>query len=112
MSDNYVNADNINTSSIIGGLETNASIDGIVSGDTTLGDIEVGGIIIEQHPEILPATTDRLGGVIVGDHLSVTETGLLSVIVAQSPEGDNTNPISASALYMEVGYINALLGTI
>lgn len=59
-----------------------------------------------------PATTQELGGIIVGDDLSVTEEGRLSVLKANSVEGDNTRPITAAAVYREVGNINALLQTI
>ena len=65
-----------------------------------------------QPYELQPATTSTLGGVIVGDHLSVTGEGLLSVVVANDAEHDNTNPISAAAVYTEIGDINALLATI
>ena len=59
-----------------------------------------------------PATTVELGGIIVGDDLSVTAEGRLSVLKANAVEQDNTRPITAAAVYMEVGNINALLATI
>ena len=61
---------------------------------------------------LVPATTDTLGGIIVGDDLSITEEGRLSVIKATAVEQDNTRPITAAAVYTEVGNINALLQTI
>lgn len=66
----------------------------------------------ERPYDLQPATTSTLGGVIVGEHLQITSEGVLSVTVANDMEGDNTNPISSAAVYMEVGNINALLGTI
>lgn len=59
-----------------------------------------------------PATTGTLGGVIVGDDLLVTPEGRLSVDKATTVEEDNTRPITAAAVYAEVGNINALLATI
>ena len=59
-----------------------------------------------------PATTDKLGGIMVGDDLLITEEGRLSVDKATSVEEDNTRPITAAAVYTEVGNINALLATI
>lgn len=59
-----------------------------------------------------PATTSTLGGIIVGEDLQITEEGVLSVIKANSVEEDNTRPITAAAVYTEVGNINALLATI
>lgn len=64
-------------------------------------------------PYVLPpATTDRLGGVIVGDDLQITPEGILSVVKANAMAPDNTHPITAAAVYTEVGNINALLHTI
>lgn len=59
-----------------------------------------------------PATTTKLGGVIVGEDLEITPEGVLSVTKATSVEEDNTHPITAAAVYVEVGNINALLETI
>lgn len=56
-----------------------------------------------------PATRDRLGGVIVGEDLDITEEGVLSVLKTNIVEKDNTRPITAAAVYTEVGNINALL---
>lgn len=60
----------------------------------------------------IPATTQDLGGIIVGDDLTITNEGRLSVLKANAVEEDNTRPITAAAVYMEVGNINALLQTI
>ena len=62
--------------------------------------------------DLYPATKYSLGGIIVGDDLAVTSTGLLSVVKANRVEQDNTHPITAAAVYTEVGNINALLQTI
>lgn len=70
-------------------------------------------IIIRQTDFVLkPATTTTLGGIIVGQDLQITEEGVLSVDKATSVEEDNTRPITAAAVYTEVGNINALLQTI
>ena len=62
--------------------------------------------------DLYPATKYSLGGIIVGEDLAVTTTGLLSVVKANAVEQDNTHPITAAAVYTEVGNINALLQTI
>ena len=59
-----------------------------------------------------PATANRLGGIIVGEDLQITVEGILSIIKANAVEADNTRPITAAAVYTEVGNINALLHTI
>lgn len=70
-------------------------------------------IIIRQTDFVLkPATTTALGGIIVGQDLQITDEGVLSVDKATSIEEDNTRPITAAAVYTEVGNINALLQTI
>lgn len=61
---------------------------------------------------LYPATRDTLGGIIVGDDLSITPEGRLSVDKATAVEHDNTRPITSAAVYVTVGNINALLGTI
>jgi len=79
---------------------------------------EVSGMITEaigqinQNLSIPIANKQELGGIIVGDHLEISEEGLLSVIVADNLTGDNTNPITAAAVYTQIGNINALLATI
>ncbi len=59
-----------------------------------------------------PATTETLGGVKIGDALTISEDGVLSVVRANSPEKDNTLPITAAAVYTEIGNIAVLLSTI
>lgn len=102
MSDNYVSADQLNAASVVGE----------VNGNGVLADVEVSGVVINRHEGLPIATRERLGGVIVGDHLEITEHGILSVTVTDSMEMDNTNPITAAAVYTQVGNINALLETI
>lgn len=58
------------------------------------------------------ATTDTLGGIIVGSDLLITEEGVLSIDKANSMYEDNTKPITAAAVYTEIGNINAALATI
>lgn len=59
-----------------------------------------------------PATDHSLGGIIVGEDLQITPEGILSIHKATEVEEDNTRPITAAAVYAEVGNINALLATI
>lgn len=58
------------------------------------------------------ATTSKLGGIIVGQNLSVSKAGVLSVTTAAEIAEDNTKPITSAAVYTTVGNINALLETI
>lgn len=58
------------------------------------------------------ATTTTLGGVIVGDNLTVDENGRISVDTADAPEEDNTRPITSAAVQTSIGNIEVLLGTI
>lgn len=62
--------------------------------------------------DLYPATKYSLGGIIVGEDLAVTPTGLLSVVKANKVEQDNTHPITSAAVYTEIGNIDALLQTI
>lgn len=68
--------------------------------------VVVGGTVLR------PATPTTLGGIIVGEDLQITSTGLLSVVKANAVEQDNTHPITSAAVYTEIGNINALLQTI
>lgn len=102
----------INTASVTGTIRGGASVKGTIQGGTELrGTIEIGGINVTPYV-LPPATTGTLGGVIVGQDLLVTEEGVLSVDKATSAEEDNTRPITAAAVYTEIGNINALLATI
>lgn len=58
------------------------------------------------------ATTTTPGIVIVGDNLKIDSRGYLSVDTANDVEQDNTKPITAAAVYTEIGNIDALLQTI
>lgn len=102
----------INVAGMSGTIKGKAQLNGVITGTQQLkGTIEAGGI---SHTEYVlpPATTSTLGGVIVGSDLLITPEGVLSVDKADSVEGDNTRPITAAAVYTEVGNINALLATI
>lgn len=67
---------------------------------------------VGNRTSLKPATSDTLGGIMVGNGLKITDTGLLSVDTADQVEQDNTKPITSAAVYTEVGNINALLATI
>lgn len=59
-------------------------------------------------------TTEDLGiqsNLIAGDNIEIKENKI-SVLTADKVEQDNTKPITSSAVYTEVGNINALLQTI
>lgn len=62
--------------------------------------------------DLRPATDSRLGGIIVGEDLQITQQGVLSVIKANAAEQDNTHPITSAAVYTQIGNIDALLQTI
>ena len=69
--------------------------------------------LIDEHIHDLPvASADSLGAVMVGENLSITQTGRLSVLTANDAEHDNTLPITSAAVYTEIGNINVLLATI
>lgn len=59
-----------------------------------------------------PATTTSLGVIKVGENLTITEDGILSVDVASQAEADNTKPITSAAVNTLVGNVNAILSTI
>ena len=89
----------------------------VLDGDMSLEipmDGEVGTVIRvnEGGVALRPATTDRLGGIIVGEDLKITQNGVLSVDKATAVERDNTRPITSAAVYTEIGNIDALLQTI
>jgi hypothetical protein len=78
-----------------------------ISARATLGQtVVVGGTTLR------PATENRLGGIMVGEDLQITQNGVLSIIKADHAEQDNTHPITAAAVFTEIGNINALLQTI
>ena len=112
MTDNYVDVDHLNAVSITGEVNEVEVLSGEVNGIEVLSDIEIGGVIINRYEGMIPATTETLGGIIVGDHLDVTPEGRLSVHVTNTFSDDNTDPVTAAAVYSEIGNINALLATI
>lgn len=90
-----------------GNITAKANLSGDITASGALGQtVVVGGTILR------PATTSTLGGIIVGEDLQITQSGVLSVTKASAVEQDNTHPITAAAVYTEVGNINALLQTI
>lgn len=90
-----------------GNIQANASLSGDITASGALGQtVVVGGTVLR------PATTTSLGGIIVGEDLEITQQGVLSVTKANAVEQDNTHPITAAAVFTEVGNINALLQTI
>ena len=61
----------------------------------------------------VPIASETVAGIVrVGENLRVSADGTLSVDTAAAVEQDNTRPITAAAVYTEVGNINALLETI
>ena len=96
---------------LTGVITSTRSLSGSLSSESALS----GSLTVPQSQgssTLSPATSDTLGGIIVGDDLSITEEGRLSVLKASAVEEDNTRPITAAAVYTEIGNINALLGTI
>lgn len=88
-------------------IHVNARLSEPIKANAGLGQtVVVGGTVLR------PATTSSLGGIIVGEDLQITSTGLLSVVKANAVEQDNTHPITAAAVYTEIGNIDALLQTI
>ena len=59
-----------------------------------------------------PATAETLGIIKVGENLTITEDGVLSVDTATEVEQDNTKPITSAAVHTEIGNIDVLLKTI
>ena len=96
-----------------GDMSISVTLDGDMS-LTSMMDGEYGVFRDVGHVDYVlhPATTETLGGVIVGDDLQITPEGILSVVKANAVQADNTRPITSAAVYMEVGNINALLHTI
>lgn len=61
----------------------------------------------------VPVASETVAGIIrVGENLKISADGTLGVVTATNVEEDNTRPITAAAVYTEVGNINALLETI
>lgn len=92
-----------------GRISSTGTVSGKINAKGNLGgnlSLPAGGV------NLRPATRDRLGGIIVGEDLDITVEGVLSVLKANAVEEDNTRPITAAAVYTEVGNINALLALI
>ena len=86
---------------------------GVISGSLSgVGNLNGSLTVPKGGGAIEPATTTTLGGIIVGDDLTITADGRLSVQKATEVESDNTHPITSAAVYTTVGNINALLQTI
>lgn len=67
----------------------------------------------DKNPLTIPAmSADTLGGAKVGDNLKMSEDGHLSVDTADTAEEDNTKPITAAAVHVVLGNIEAILDTI
>jgi hypothetical protein len=47
-----------------------------------------------------------------GEHITITDTGRISVLTADKAVKDNTRPITSAAVYTQVGNIEVLLNTI
>ena len=94
---------------VSGNLQTDGSLRGRLSGS---GGLRGGLSTAVAAIGLEPATTTTLGGIIVGQDLLITEDGVLSVDKANIVEQDNTKPITAAAVYTEVGNIDVLLQTI
>lgn len=96
--------------SLVGEISDSDELFGEISDSGSIS----GGLTIPAtvYDPLKPATTTRLGGIIVGDNLLITEEGRLSVDTASSAQGDNTRPITSAAVYTEIGNINVLLAAI
>lgn len=96
-----------------GELSLDIQMDGDMSLDIPI-DGEAGTVIKvnEGGGALRPATTERLGSIIVGEDLAITQSGVLSVIKADRVEQDNTHPITSAAVHTEIGNIDAILRTI
>lgn len=79
---------------------------------------QAGNLVGEIHipdmamQEVDIATETRLGVIMVGENLKITQEGVLSVDTATTVSADNTKPITAAAVHTEIGNIDALLQTI
>lgn len=90
-----------------GNITAKAGLSGDITASGALGQtVVVGGTVLR------PATATSLGGIIVGEDLQITQSGVLSVAKASAVEPDNMHPITSAAVYTEVGNITALLQTI
>ena len=67
------------------------------------------GEVTEILTDATIATTTTLGLVKVGENLSITKDGLLSVDTTNNAEEDNTKPMTSAGVYTQLGNINVLL---
>lgn len=84
-----------------------AATDAVRQQDLEVVSQEVDHILDGTTPAYIPpATTAKIGGVIVGDGLSVAESGDLSVNADASPTQSSTNPVQSGGVYNALqGYI-------
>ena len=86
---------------------TDVTNKGYVDGVVKVISDELDGVIAGTTPITLPIASDtHLGGVIVGDGLSVDPTGTLSVDADQAPTQGSENPVQSGGVYNALqGYI-------
>ena len=66
----------------------------------------------EDNGNIIGVLDGHLKPIALDKTLNITNDGVLSVNTAESPEADNTLPITAAAVHTTVGNIEVLLATI
>lgn len=87
-------------------LTSGGTIQPVITGGSTIQPVLSGGVAI------LPvATAETLGGIKVGDSLTI-EDGALSVDTADSVEEEDTRPVTSAAVYAVLGDIATLLSQI
>lgn len=97
----------------------------ICSDMSVLEGLEADPPIPEKYPDVITQILDRLdaidqnesggsgGGYVIGSGLKLDrDTNTLSVDTTDTPEQDNTRPISSAGVYTTLGNIDVLLGTI
>lgn len=65
-----------------------------------------------RQGDIPIASPTVLGGVKIGENLTITADGVLSVDTATVVEADNTKPVTSAAVHTEVGNIEVLLAAL
>ena len=69
--------------------------------------------LIDEHLAHLPiATREKLGAVIIGENLNVTNQGIVSVDTASTMSEFDDRPITAAAVFAVVGDIEQALAAI
>jgi hypothetical protein len=66
-------------------------------------------ITTTSYMNITPATTDDIGGVVIGSGLSVDSNGVLSVDVDNALDTTSTNPVQNKVVAQIIGDINSVL---